>query len=136
MPDEIFKNVCGNISMLLKAAKFFKKISEHSDLKSAKDHVLIQRFANLIIQSGIEYAEVGRDFAQFDFFEAYFSLEKANQTKTAGSVLYLPQLFKPQVGLLQMIEIFHDTTMLNPLYILSSMKVAEICGESVTDKGH
>ena len=76
-----------------------------------------------------QYADVGREFTQFDSFEAFSTADQTNLIKTAGAVLSFPIDFKSDLDATQML--LQDITILHSHYILSAMEVSYLCGEPI-----
>jgi len=116
-----------------KSSKNKKSSKRNKNKISARDHVLVQPFANILLDFCKRKGMPSRDFPKNDFFEAFISTEVANQLKTSGGVMSLYDSYENGTPIIKLIEEFHNTTIIHPLYILSTIPIAEMCKEDTLE---
>lgn len=100
-----------------------------SSIKGHKKYAMAQHFTNIIKELDKYYINVGRYYPDLDRNDAFFTLNQANQTKTAGTILSLPSLIEPKNTIYETLCHSHDISLRHPAYILSMMETAELAGE-------
>lgn len=85
----------------------------------------------MIIADDPLYEDVGRDYERFDKNEASITTDEANYVRTAGVISTLVSTFSPNLTMYETMCMMHDVSLQFPLFILSTMEVAELAGESV-----
>ena len=93
MRAHVLENVSSNLFTLIQGATFLDNVKKHPELEVAKDHALVQPVTNVLLPFEQGLAELGRgEYEKNHLHEAYFSTNKANTTKTAGSLMYFPKI--------------------------------------------
>lgn len=134
--DENFvKNIYEIISTLIESVKFLNH-KGNKNLLPARDHIIVRRldaYLNHFLNRSTDHP---RNIEILDKTAACFTTSSANFYRTSGFVLSFPDRINVHKDAIEHLSDMFDNSILNPIFIASTLVIPEMCGLSVKNNDY